>query len=104
MPEYLHKAFSEFLVAPLAYFVNLTIQNATVLETWTVSYVTPIPKIANTHNIANLPPISNMRLPYEVFEKAIFMKKIHNLIVHRQHGFIRGRSVDTNLLDFAQHI
>ena len=43
----------------------------------------------------------------EIFEKIIFMKiypQVHNLITVQQHGFTKGRTVETNLMEFNHHI
>jgi len=74
IPQYIYKACSEFLIDPLMYVFNLVIKTSTIPNDWTVSSITPIPKEANTKDITNHRPITNMPVANKIFEKIVFLK------------------------------
>ena len=106
IPQYIYKACSELLTAPLTHIFNLVIKTSKLPHAWEVSAVTPIHKVANPNNITDYRPINNMPVPKKVFEKVLYMNiypQIHNLIAKEQHGFVRGRTIETNLLEFTYY-
>ena len=69
IPEYIYKGCSEFLISPLRYIFDLAVRTNTFPQIWTISSVTPIPKTANTSNIPDSRPITNMPVPNKIFKK-----------------------------------
>ena len=48
-----------------------------------------------------------MPVPHKIFEKVLYMKtypQVHKLIAAQQHGFVRGRTIETNLLEFTHYL
>ena len=107
VPQYIYKACSEFLAAPLTYVFNLAISASTFPHDWTITAITPIPKTTSTNDIADHRPITSMPVANKIFEKVLFRRlypQIHNLIAEQQHGFTRNRTAETNLLEFTHYI
>jgi len=107
IPQYIYKACSEFLLFPLTYVFNFIIQNSQSPHDWTVSAVTLIPKITNTNNIADYRPIANIPIPNKILEKVTHMKTyphVHKAITDCQHGIVRTRTVETNLMELTHYI
>ena len=107
VPQYIYKACGEFLIAPLTHVFNLAICTSTFPYDWTITAITPVPKTTNTTNIADHRPITSMPIANKIFEKVIFRQlypQVHRLIAEQQHGFVRNRTVETNLLEFTHYI
>ena len=76
----------------------------TVPDVWKSAVVIPIFKKGDKYAAENYRPISLTSIPCKCMEKIIakeiseFLMTHHKEILHNQHGFIRGRSVATNLM------
>ena len=71
---------------------------------WKHSYVTPIPKKEPYTNANNYRPVSITSVFCRIFEKSLKDVLLHHLRINHmipqsQHGFVKGRSVETNLLE-----
>ena len=69
-----------------------------------LAYVTPIHKSGSKLKLENFRPVSLTSHIMKIFERVIKVRLIdhlkeHKLINPRQHGFIQGRSTQTQLLD-----
>jgi len=103
----IYKACSEYLIAPLLHVINLVIRASIVPYDWTITAITPVPKVTNTTNIDDHRPITSMPVANKIFEKVIFVQlypQVHRYIAEQQHGFVRNRTVETNLLEFTHYI
>ena len=74
MPQFIYEACSEFLIALLTYIFKLIIAASQMPQDWTVSSVTPIPKVGNADNIIDFRPITKLPTPNKIFEKVLFLK------------------------------
>ena len=81
IPQYIYKACSELITAPLAYIFNLVVKTSTFPHIWTISSVSPVPEVANTTNIAEHRPITNMPVLNKIFEKVVYWKIIHRFVI-----------------------
>lgn len=74
---------------------------------WKMAKVTPIYKSGDKKDVTNYRPISILNIFAKTFESLVY-KHIYNHLKHRlnpnQHGFITGRSTNTNLLIFSSYI
>jgi len=81
----------------LGYFPNI----------WKKSFVTPVHKSGDKHNVINYRPISKMSIIPKMFE-ALITKKLSSimtpLISNYQHGFRPIMSISTNVLLFQKKI
>ena len=74
---------------------------------WKKSFITPIFKNGNRHDILNYRPIAIMGSISKIFN-AIMADKLVNrlmvLVVENQHGFVKNRSIVTNLINYSHYI
>lgn len=108
IPQLFFKKCCAGLAYPLCHIYNLSICSSTVPDAWKQSFVTPIPKISSPKLASDFRPISITSPACKVMEK-IICDWIHswlakeNLLPSEQHGFVKGRSVETQLLE-CQHL
>jgi hypothetical protein len=110
-PDGIHPIFikncSANLAFPLTIIFQKSIKSGCVPEIWKKAFVTPIPKGQVSQNIEQFRPISKLCQFNKIFEKIVtsqLYQAVKNHISPNQHGFYKGRSVDTNLLTFAGDI
>ncbi|CAK1593017.1 unnamed protein product [Parnassius mnemosyne] len=106
-PDGIHPIFlrqcSKHLAAPLSLLFNISLRQGVMPLLWKQSIVVPIFKSGDKHNIANYRRISKLSVIPKLFEKIIYdslFPVIKPQIVSSQHGFIPGRSTETNLCEF----
>ena len=91
-------------LAPILYQIyRKSLDTAEVPAQWKEANVVPIHKNGSKAIMANYRPVALTPIMCKVFEKilcAIIMAFLilHNLISEQQHGFVRGRSCQTNIL------
>ncbi|CAH2091306.1 unnamed protein product [Euphydryas editha] len=76
-------------------------------EIWKRSYVVPIFKSGDKHNVDNYRPISKLSTVAKLFEKIVYDNIYPNLrpfLISQQHGFVDGRSTERNLCEFLHRI
>ena len=74
---------------------------------WIISFTTPIYKSGCRNNIVNYRPISIISTIPKLFETFLIdylYSYLIDFIIPEQHGFIRGRSVETNLMGYTQYL
>ena len=79
----------------------------TVPEEWKLANVVPVFKKDNKDYTENYRPISLLSIVSKVLERCILMQIKHNLsqLINKcQHGFLRGKSCVTNLLEVFDYI
>ena len=103
-PRLLHAA-SEVLCAPLSVIFRKSLEEGVVPEDWRKANITPIFKAGSKMVAGNYRPVSLTCVLCKVMESIIkdcmvlhFMK--YNLIKTSQHGFMAGRSCQTNLIEY----
>ena len=92
-------------IAPM--YTNLfsqSYQHGLLPDSWTHSTVCPIFKKGNRSLPENYRPISLTAIPCKLFEHIIVSKiwdhlNKHNIITNRQHGFRKGMSCETQLIE-----
>lgn len=107
VPPYIYKGCKELLIPPMVYLCNLVLKTNVYPRLWVVSKVTPVPKIASTQEISNHRPISVPSMPAKIFESALYEKlytQTRSMIPSQQHGFLRGKSIITNVMEMTHHI
>jgi Reverse transcriptase (RNA-dependent DNA polymerase) len=104
IPPSILKNCSEGLVKPLTMLFNLSLQSGIFPTMWKSSYIVPIFKKGARDQIGNYRGIAILSSIPKLFEKIIFDRIYFNLkekISTRQHGFMKGKSVVSNLMSFV---
>ena len=101
--------FKNEVAGPLTKIFNKSLSSGTVPEDWKYANVTPIFKKGSKGKAENHRPIALTSVPCKILEsliKDIIVDHLdmHNLIKSSQHGFRKGRSCTTNLLDFLEKV
>lgn len=103
IPNFIIKGCAEYLVPALTHVYNLSLRRAEFPSRWKMSVVVPIFKSGDPCDVNNFRPVSLLCGFSKVFEMVIyerlyfyFKRKISPL----QHGFLKGRSIETNMSVF----
>lgn len=92
------------LAQPLCDIFNRSLQHAKFPHIWKQSFMTPVFKRGDRHNVANYRGITSLSAVSKLFEIivcGIILNATKSYISVDQHGFMPGRSVTTNLLNFT---
>ena len=103
------KKLQDVLAEPLAAVMNKSMISGMVPEDWKMANVTPIFKKGGRDDPANYRPVSLTSVPCKLMESLIKEKIVshlekNKLISKSQHGFMRGRSCTTNLVEFMNKL
>ena len=86
-------------------YFNYSLYSGIFPTRWKISHITPIFKSGSRTNIENYRGIAILPTIAKLFESivcTILSNHISNDIPPAQHGFMKGRSTITNLLEFTQ--
>jgi hypothetical protein len=110
-PDGIHPLFIKncyaSLTAPITIIYKKSIKECCVPAIWKKAWITPVPKGPASRNIEKYRPISKLCQFSKLLEKIVtdqLAAVVRHHIIPNQHGFYRGRSVDTNLLTFTNDI
>lgn len=98
---------SAILSVPLSIIFNKCINEGYFPEIWKHSYAVPIFKAGIRSDISNYRPIcinSNFPKIFDSIISQIITDHVKNYIIEEQHGFVSGRSTETNLFIFTEYI
>lgn len=92
-----------YIASPLEYLFNLSYMYGEVPSRWRHSFIVPIPKKPPLNSTKNYRPVSITSIFARTFEKILKNHLVahlvkHNIISSNQHGFCKGRSIETALL------
>ena len=76
-------------------------------DSWKVAALTPIFKKGDQRKVENYRPVSLLNIESKILEKCIHIalyNHFQNFLTKSQHGFVRRRSVQTNMLLFLKRI
>lgn len=104
-PDHIHpkiiKNMQNVLIPELNHLFNTSIKNHHFPNILKTSIITPVPKTGNLQLMKNYRPITTLNSIAKVFENIIYIK-LHKNIMHnittQQHGFLKKRSTETNLM------
>lgn len=105
-PLLINKCAKE-LVFPVTYIFKNSISEGVFPKVWKKSLITPIPKNDKKDDITQYRPISKLCIFGKILEKIVTHQlsfTLRNYIIPNQHGFFRGRSVETNLVTFTDFL
>jgi hypothetical protein len=107
IPTFIVKDCSAALIEPLTFLFNLSLKSGIFPSRWKFSKITPIFKSGDISITSNYRPIALLSVFSKIFETALYnilITTMKQLITERQHGFISGRSTNTNLACFTQFV
>lgn len=97
----------EALSKPLLKIYNLSISCGQFPSLWKQARVVPIFKSGDRSKVDNYRPISLLCIMGKILEKIVYGRIffiVRPLLTTAQHGFISGRSVETNLLYYTDQL
>lgn len=106
-PSIFFKKLSRSISSPLAIIYNKSLEEGHFPTRWKVSFVTPTFKSGNRSKVENYRPISILCAMSKVFERIVFNQLYIHIKPHispSQHGFVPGRSTQTNLLEYVTFV
>nr|VZH93787.1 unnamed protein product [Spirometra erinaceieuropaei] len=103
IPSKLLKELSSELSVPLSMLFQTSFDTGTLPVDWKLAHITPLHKGGNRAATTNYRPISLTCILCKVMERIIKTEliqvlEVHGLLSNCQHGFRKGRSCTTNLL------
>ncbi len=106
IPAFLVKDCAVLFATPLTRLFNLCIQTGQFPYTWKKARICPVHKDGDISDVSNYRPISILCNFSKIFEMVIYGKIYHQVLPKislSQHGFVKGRSTLTNLVQFTQY-
>lgn len=107
IPAIILRHCSESLVLPLTLMFNSSLRFGYFPAIWKRSYLTPLHKSGGLLNVSNYRGIAKLSAVPKLFEKVVTGFVSHNVasLLHPcQHGFRKGHSTVTNLLQFSAEV
>ena len=102
-PRFIKNLAQEF-TKPLFWLFNMSLQSHVFPSVWKQSFLLPIYKSGKKSDIKNYRGIAILSCIPKLFEAMINQKifeQVKHVITSKQHGFFKGRSTATNLLQFV---
>ena len=109
LPPRVLKELATQLAPILAMIYRLSLQTGKVPSDWRQALVTPIYKKGEHYDPINYRPVSLTSIPCKLLEHVLvsnIMKHFedNDILSKRQHGFRRGRSCESQLLEFVEEV
>ena len=103
------KTFENEVSGPLFKIFQKSLSSGQVPNDWKLANVTPIFKKGNKSDPSNYRPVSLTCVVCKIMESLIKSRIVnffdqHSLLKRSQHGFLKGRSCCTNLLEFFEKV
>ena len=101
------KNCSKTLAYPLSILFTLTFNTGYIPQEWKLANVVPVFKKDDKNKVINYRPISLTSLVMKVLERILYdelFTRTIDKIDKRQHGFLKNKSCNTNLLLFTESI
>ncbi|KAJ8708432.1 hypothetical protein PYW07_010557 [Mythimna separata] len=107
LTPYFLKNTASTICKPLFIIYNKCISEGVVPTQWKHAYIIPVHKSGSKRNVEHYRPISILSVLSKLFEKLVhngIYPVLHNIIIQQQHGFVKRRSTNTNLLLFSSFL
>lgn len=107
IPPYFYANCAESLAKPVTFVFNRCLREGFFPKIWKTAHIIPIHKKGTKSSIENYRPISILNTLGKLMEKTAhhhLYPFIYHNIPHQQHGFIKGRSTNTNLAVFTNDV
>lgn len=107
IPSIFWKKLKDFIAYPLSLIFNKSINEGVFPEMFKSGFITPIFKSGDQKQATNYRPVCLLNIIALVFEKCVLAQlqpQINHLISENQHGFMPGRSTNSNLIKIVDSI
>ena len=107
IPPYFINKCAENLVTPLHFIFNTSLNAGVFPSVWKTAKVVPIHKAGDIHLVNNYRPISILSSLAKTFESLVcpfVQRHFEKYVCDEQNGFLRGRSVNTNMASYIEDI
>lgn len=98
---------AKVLTVPITKLYKKSLSEGCFPNVWKQALITPIFKSGDRHDVRQYRPISKLCIFGKILEK-IVTNELNSLLCRHvspyQHGFLRGRSVDTNLVTYTDFL
>ena len=97
------------LTVELSFIINESLRLEVFPNDWALGSITPIPKKGDRLDPGNWRPITILPIPSKLMEKAVHYQIItflddSNYLDVRQHGFRKGKSTSTAIMEITQKL
>lgn len=95
------------LLLPLFIIFNKSLRTGIYPSIWKNAFIVPIYKSGDANDCGNYRPISILNCFAKLFESVVFdhlYSHVKPYIATEQHGFVRGKSTVTNLVEYTGYI
>ena len=95
------------IVSPLCHIFNMSLRDGALPREWLEANVIPVYKKSDKQYVGNYRPVSLLSICGKIMERAIVnlaFPSIKEKLYHLQHGFIKGRSTVTQLLEVFHEV
>lgn len=107
LPSCVIKRCATSLSTPLCYLFNLSLNECRFPMLWKKSFIIPLFKSGNRSHASNYRGIAKLSPVPKLFESLLTNHMFHNVkskLTSAQHGFFKGRSITSNLLELTSKI
>lgn len=107
VPPLFVKRCGKYLALPLCLIINRSFEDGVFPDEWKKARIVPVYKKGEQNNVKNYRPISILSCFSKLCESLlcpIITQHMNSTITPAQHGFITGRSVQTNLVAFVSDL
>ena len=107
LSPYFLKSFAVEINSSLCYIFRMSFDSGIIPNDWLRANVIPIHKSSNKENVENYRPVSLLSIVSKICERIIHNKiypYIFSQLSNKQHGFIKGRSTCSQMLNFVHEI
>ena len=103
IPPFILKELATELAPILSLLFQASLNQSTIPQDWKLAHVTPIFKKGDPLKASNYRPVSLTSIPCKILEHIVFshtMKHLthHNILCDNQHGFLKFRSCESQLV------
>lgn len=105
-PTFLKKCLNN-LIEPLHTLFNRSLTEGCFPQRWKFAHLVPVFKSGDKNVVENYRPISKLCVIGKLFESIVtdmFFFDVKSVLNVEQHGFIKKRSVDTNLFSYVEYV
>jgi hypothetical protein len=107
IPAFIVRDCMYVFVRPLTRIFNLILNSGKFPSQWKTSRICPVYKKGEKSDINNYRPIAiicNFAKIFELLLHTFFHRHVSRTLSPHQHGFMKGRSVETNLVSLTQFL
>lgn len=104
IPSCILRNCADVLYIPLTYLFNLSLSKGYFPAVWRRTFIIPLHKSGSRTNVSNYRGIAKLSAIPKLFEKLItdiLSYQVSSIISPDQHGFRKGHSTVTNLMEFS---